>query len=155
MAVIALFAASMAALRIAVSQGGVVLELAAGVGLIGVAILVGIERWVVGPRGFRPFWGGFVAGGVLGPISILLVASDRVGSIADLWEAYADGLEVLMNRWPELGANIRGQRSLHALVIALYYAFPQIGLAIAIGIIVQLTAWKQSTRRDISHARSS
>jgi hypothetical protein len=145
MAAIAVLALDLALIRFALYYRGP--DLAAMYGPIGLASQVGFVLATRGPVARRPFWYGFMVGGVCALVDSAWLELARPGPVVDLWVAYLARLDSLFGRLPRLGVSNPGHGLLHFAVVAAFFSPAQFLLASVSGILA-LALRKRGIRRS-------
>src|SRR4051812_35094363 len=114
MATIAVLALDLALVRLALASRGP--DFAAVYGPIGLAVQAGLVLTARGRAAHRPFWFGFVVGGVCGMIGSAWLELARPGPVVNLWVAYLAHLDSFFGKLPRLGASNPDHRLLHFAV---------------------------------------
>ena len=122
-------------------------DFAALFGPIGLASQAGLVRATRGPAARRPFWFGFMVGGVCALIGSLWLELARPGPVVDLWVAYLARLDSQFGRLPRLGMSNPGHGLLHFAVVAAFFFPAQLLLASVSGML-GLALGKRGIRRQ-------
>jgi hypothetical protein len=146
MVAIAVLALDLAVIRFALAYRGP--DLAAMYCPIGLASQVGVVLAMRGPAARRPFWFGFMVGGVCAMAASAWLELARPGPVVDLWVAYLARLDSLFGRLPRLGLSNPGHGLLHFIVVAAFFLPAQLLLASVSGTLA--LAWSKG---DIRRSR--
>ena len=122
-------------------------DLAAIFGPIGLASQAGLVLAMRGPAARRPFWFGFMAGGVGALIGSAWLGVARPGPVVDLWVAYLAALDSQFGRLPRLGAGNPGHELLDFAVVAAFFFPGQLLLASVSGILASAFGCRGIRRR--------
>ncbi len=122
-------------------------DLAAMFGPIGLASQAGLVLAMRGPAARRPFWFGFMAGGVGALIGSAWLGLARPGPVVDLWVAYLAALDSQFGRLPRLGAGNPGHEFLDFAVVAGFFFPGQLLLASVSGILASALGCRGIRRR--------